>query len=134
MLIFGELPNKRQLEEFTSSFSQQYNYPITPFRLLSYNGNISAYGTYYDSSFGSNESEHIGYKYGFGGNISTRSYVYHPNFLTLTLSGGYQPQYGEVISTLIPDYLTNLSSLYYNIQAEIMKTLDYQVGRLTPKI
>ena len=25
----------------SNSFSQQYNYPITPFRLLSYNGNIS---------------------------------------------------------------------------------------------
>lgn len=110
------------------TYSQQSTVPIAPWKLLSYNGNLNVNGTYYKSFFGQNGYEDYGYQYSPGGFISTQSYVYHPNFLTLIVSGGYQPQFGEVVSSQVPDYVTGLSMSQFNINASFLKTLDYKIN------
>ncbi|WP_242084875.1 hypothetical protein [Aestuariivivens sediminis] len=108
--------------------AQQSTIPLAPWRLLSYNGNLNANGTYYKSFFEQAGEQNYGYQYSVGGFISTQSYVYHPNLLTLTVSGGYQPQFGEVVSSQVPDYVTGLSLLQYSINANFFKTFDYKVN------
>ncbi|MDT8413367.1 MAG: hypothetical protein RQ875_12955 [Vicingaceae bacterium] len=110
------------------SYSQQNSVKIAPWSLLSYGGNINLNGQYYNSTFLQEGTQNFGYQYSPGGFISTQSYVYHPNFLTLNISGGYQPQFGEVISSITPDYLTSISLLQYNVNAAFLKTLDYKVN------
>ena len=106
--------------------SQSYNYKPQAWKLMSYNGSIGLNGQYNQSSSGIDLNSN---NYTFGGSVflSTQSYVWHPNFLTLIVSGGYGPQKGEFISSQIPDYFSNLSTLQYNINASFFKTLDYQI-------
>ncbi|WP_223550798.1 hypothetical protein [Aestuariivivens sp. NBU2969] len=109
-------------------YSQQTNIAKAPWRLLSYSGNLNVNGSYYKSFFEKVEDENYGYQYGVGGFISTQSYVYHPNFLTLIASIGYQPQFGEVVSSQIPDYVTGTSALQYNINANFLQSFDYKIN------
>lgn len=109
------------------SYSQQRGIEAKAFKLMSYSGNINLNGQYNKTFFGDESGYHYGYQYGAGGFLATRSYVYHPNFLTLDVSGGYQPQLGEVLSSLMPDYVTNLSTAQYSINANFFEKLDYKV-------
>ncbi|MEL4455107.1 hypothetical protein [Lutimonas vermicola] len=108
--------------------AQNRSYKITPFKLMSYSGNINVNGQFNNTFFEDEQGFHYGYHYGVGGFLATQSYVYHPNFLTLSISGGYQPQFGEVVSSLMPDYLNNLSTAQYNILARFFQTLDYNLN------
>lgn len=109
-------------------YSQQNGFKTKAFKLLSFSGNINVNGQYNKTFFGEEDGFHYGYQYGVGGFIGTQSYIYHPNFLTLNISAGYQPQFGEVISSLMPDYLTNLSTAQYAINAYFLKNLDHKVN------
>ena len=108
------------------AYSQQNGIQPVTWRLLSYNGSVGLNGQYNQSFSGLGDTNN---NYTYGGSIflSTQSYVWHPNFLTLSISGGYSPQTGEFISSSIPDYFTNLSTKQYNITARFFKTLDYKL-------
>jgi hypothetical protein len=96
-------------------------------KLMSYGGSIGLNGQYNQSFSGLDTNSN---NYTFGGSVflTTQSYVWHPNFLTLIVSGGYSPQQGEFSSSQIPDYFSNLSSIQYNIYAQFFKNLDYKLN------
>lgn len=60
--------------------AQSKGYKISPFKLLSYSGNINVNGQFNNTFFGDEQGFHYGYQYGVGGFLATTSYVYHPNF------------------------------------------------------
>jgi hypothetical protein len=105
-------------------YAQQNGVSPRAFKLQSWNGYVSLNGQYVNSFSG---FDYVQGSYSFGGGIflNTRSYVWHPNFLTLSVSGGYQPQKGEVSSTTIPDYFTDLSSARFAVRANFLKNLKY---------
>lgn len=109
-------------------YSQPNKIETKAWQLMSYNGSINLNGQYNQSFSGLRNTNSSNYTYGGGVDISTLSYVWHPNFLTLSISGGYQPQTGEFISSSIPDYFTNLSTKKYNIYARFFKNLDYKLS------
>ncbi len=105
-------------------YAQQSGIAIKPFKLQSWNGYVSLNGQYVNSFSG---FDFVQGSYSFGGGIflNARSYIWHPNFLTLSVSGGYIPQKGEVNSTTIPDYFTDLSAARFAIRANFLKNLKY---------
>ena len=58
-------------------------YEPKAFKLMDYRGNINVSGQAFSSFYEGQDQEHYGYRYGLGGFLGTKSYIYHPNFLTL---------------------------------------------------
>ena len=107
------------------TYAQNNKFQPKAWNLMSYGGSVSLNGQF-NQSFSGSDNITTNYTYGGGIFLSTTSYVWHPNFLTLSVSGGYQPQTGEFTSSSIPDYFTNLSTKQYSIFANFFKNLDYK--------
>lgn len=110
----------------TMAFSQQKKIKPAIWKLLSMEGNIGINGQYNDT-FGSSLSKQSRVMYGGEVFLSSESYVWHPNFLTLLVSGGYQPQLGETTSSLMPDYFSNYSNKQYAVNARFLSSLKYNL-------
>lgn len=108
----------------TSSFAQQKN-NLLHWEWTSFEGNLSLTGQY-NEGYANDERVLQNYQYGGGISLSTESYLWHPNFLTVSMYGNYSPQIGQTNSTEIPDYFSNYSNRNMGITTRFLSSLPYK--------
>ena len=87
------------------SYSQNSSSETTFWKLLSLNGEVNLSNYYWDQkTVRNNYKERLESSF-LSGEIllNSKSYFYHPNFLTLDLDVGYSPETGQLLSVVTPD-------------------------------
>ncbi len=89
----------------TVSYSQNSSSETTFWKLLSLNGEVNVSNYYWDQKTVRNDYyERLKSSFLSGELLlNTKSYFYHPNFLTLDLDAGYSPETGQLLSVVTPD-------------------------------
>tara|TARA_R110001583_G_scaffold114876_3_gene265339 strand:- start:1611 stop:3590 length:1980 start_codon:yes stop_codon:yes gene_type:complete len=89
----------------TYSYSQNSSSETTFWRLLSLNGEVNLSNYYWDQkTVRNNYKERLESSFLSGELLlNSKSYFYHPNFLTLDLDVGYSPETGQLLSVVTPD-------------------------------
>ena len=102
--------------------SQNNNYVPSFWKLMSYRGEVELYGQYKEiyslTSFQENKESNLLYSGRL--DLNTKSYFWHPNFVVLDLSLGYNPGAGEDVSILMPDYAIRNSAHYLSARASFL--------------
>ena len=96
-------------------FSQQQQYQEIFWAPISINGQLELISRYNTLDFTSLQVENEQESSFISGKLqlNTKSYFWHPNFLTVNLNGIYNPAAGKEISLLLPDYGINNASEPY---------------------
>lgn len=112
-----------------SVLGQNNGFKPAVWRLTQLSGNTRLSGTY---SQGTNilidtDEQTQNSSLSAGLSLFTRSYIYHPNLLSLDISGGYEPKIQKYQAIVRPDYAINSSQKFINARAHLLKRLDYNV-------
>ena len=92
--------------------AQNGNFKPKVWRLTQLSGNVRLSGTYTEGTnllAGSND-ETKNSTLSAGVSLFTRSFIYHPNLLSLDITGSYEPRIQQYQALVRPDYSTNSSS------------------------
>ncbi len=107
-------------------FSQNREYNPVFYKLTNLSGNVRLSGNF---SFIENESDAYKASSLFAGiSLSTKSFFYHPNLLTLDVSAGYEPKIIKMQAIVRPDYTVNGSSKFINASAQLFRFKNYKLN------
>ncbi|WP_242093911.1 hypothetical protein [Aestuariivivens sediminicola] len=108
-------------------YSQYYKFEPSIWKITALSGEVRLSGNYnYGDNILSGENNEVQNSMVSGGlSLFTRSYMYHPNLLSLDVSGGYEPQVGKFQELVRPDYSINNSSKFIRANALFFKRLNY---------
>lgn len=99
-------------------FSQNSIIDTKYWKLVALNGEVNIDGSYWDQQTFRNTSTDKLINSNISGSIflNSRSYVWHPNFLSLDINAGFSPETGQQLSLITPDrYEVNtLKKLFIN--------------------
>jgi len=109
--------------------AQNGNFKPSYWRLTQLSGNVSLSGTYNEGNnilSGINDETQNS---SLSGAISlfTKSYIYHPNLLSLDISGSYEPKIMNYQAIVRPDFSTTNSQRFIRMNTQIMKRTNYSV-------
>ena len=105
----------------TFCFSQRNRYNIPYFNIISFSGNLQLHGGYTFTE--SNDSKSNSNMYRGGLTLNTTSYIYHPNLVTLSLSGTYGPSFGNNERSHFPATFSKNYNTGYDLRALFFKRL-----------
>ncbi|WKK67280.1 hypothetical protein [Lutimonas zeaxanthinifaciens] len=105
-----------------TGYGQNNNYAPAFWKLMSYQGEVELYGQYKEiySFTALLENKQSNLLYSGRLDLNTKSYFWHPNFMVLDLSLGYNPGAGQDVSILMPDYAIRNSAHYLNARASFL--------------
>ncbi|WP_372793246.1 hypothetical protein [Lutibacter sp.] len=115
--------------------AQNNNFTPKIWKLTSLSGSIRLTGSYNiatysfeDNMLGNTENQITLSQMSAGVSLFTKSYVYHPNLLSLDISGGYDPKAMKHQELVQPDYATNSTSKFINVRSQILKKGKFNVS------
>lgn len=113
------------------SYSQQTDIPTRFWKLTSLSGELNLNGSYWNQEINRNFSKerHENTLLSGGLFLKSKSYFWHPNFLSLDLNTGYSPETGQRLSLVTPDRneVNTLKKLYVNASFFQQNSLNFNV-------
>ncbi len=111
-------------------YSQNNNFEPTWWKLTNFSGNLRVTGTYNEVEYLINNTSKKTNTTGVFGGISlfTKSYVYHPNLLSIDLSLGYEPNIKKVQQLVSPEYSISNTSNFLKVKTTFFKKANYTLS------
>jgi hypothetical protein len=112
-----------------NAYGQYYKIEPSFFKLTQLSGEVRLSGTYnYGENIINGENNEVKNSLLSAGIfLFTKSYMYHPNLLSLDISGGYEPKLGEYQELVRPDYSINGNQKFVRANAFLFKRLNYNL-------
>ncbi|MDT8413392.1 MAG: hypothetical protein RQ875_13080 [Vicingaceae bacterium] len=116
-------------------FSQTNGFVPKFWGLTALSGNVRTMGSYSVGSYGNEDnalnlsSNRIEVSQATVGlSLFTKSYIYHPNLLSLDISGSYDPSVSKHQDLVQPDYASNSTSKFLRVRSQILKRSKFNVA------